>query len=125
MALNHSNESEFNQLLKGIEGTTVYTTCTLSATRENEFFWGVKLRLPTGKINSYGALIVLISKETFCQKFIDHLKVISKPFPLLMDKIKSFNFNFCGTDDEWENNIIQQSINVSHDIYLCDHCHCH
>ena len=94
MALNHSNESEFNQLLESVEGTTIYTTCTLSATRENEPFWGVKLRLPTGKINSSGVLVVLINKETFCQKFINHLKIISEPFfsNLNLITIKSLNF---------------------------------
>ena len=107
MASANINTQLDNHFLE-LEGTTIYTTCTLSTTRDFEPFWGVTLTLPTGKINDNGQVTIFTTKEGFCHMFIDHLKLISKPFPLLMEKIKALKFNFCGSDSDWEQAIIQQ-----------------
>ena len=117
--------SDLSHLFEETEGNTINTTCTLSATRENEPFWGIKLKLPTAKVNENGEIIILVTKEEFCKKFKEYLLIISKPFPILIERIKYFNFNFCGTDSEWEQAIIMQQIDDKNEIYLCDHCHCH
>ena len=117
--------SDTNDFFESTEGNTIYTTCTLSATKDNESFWGVKLKLPTAKLNDKGQLIVLVTKDEFCKKFKEHLLITSKPFPILVERLQYFNFNFCGSDSEWEQAIIIQQIDDKNSIYLCDHCHCH
>ena len=119
-----NNSIELNddiyRLFEDTEGITVNTTITLSTTGENSGFWGTKLTLPVAKINNNGGIVVIFSPKLFFKYFKQYLEKISKPFPLLLEKLKYLECNFHGN---WEDEIVKQYIDNNYKIYFCDHNH--
>jgi len=122
MAYNETINSIIYNGYADTEGTNVEVTVKLSTGSDVECFWGVELKLPVGKINDSGELMITRTPENVIELIKIYLTKISKPFPLLLEKIKYLNLHF---DGNWEETVINQHINPENEIYFCDHKHCH
>ena len=115
------NNENFYPGFSDTEGENIFTTVKLSTTRNLEPFWGVTLTLPTAKLYN-NKIIVLRDPNHFIEEFHNYLNKISKPFPILKERLKKpyFKVHFHGN---WEDNITEQYMNKNHEIYFCDHEH--
>ena len=121
MAQSNLNEEIFYPGFSDTEGENIFTTVTLSTTRDLEPFWGTKLTLPTAKIHNH-QIIIMRDTSNFIEEFHSYLNKISEPFPILKERLKKpyFKVHFHGN---WENAVIEQHMNKKHEIYFCDHEH--
>jgi len=120
MAQYQNIDNNFYPGYSDTEGITVFTKVKLSTTRDLEPFWGVELTLPTAKI-LHNNIVVMRSPDDFIKEFKLHLEKISKPFPLLKEKLKYFKVFFHGQN--WEKVILEQYMDSVNEIYFCDHEH--
>lgn len=110
----------FYQGYENTQGTNIETVIKLSTVSNLECFWGVTVKIPVGKISDSGEVMITRSEKDVIELIMTYLKEISKPFPILLEKIRYLNLHFHGN---WEEAVIGQKLYPENEIYFCDHKH--